>query len=262
MTDPVFHFQQNDAMRDATRRAQKTFRYFWRELSWEARRIIPGLGLSAVKIPVRTDSGGTAPEFEHMWFSDVSFDGKHIGGTLLNQPSWVSTMKQGSAHRVGLDGISDWLYAINDRAYGGFSVAAMRQAMGAAERRKHDTAWGLDFGDPATVLIVPREKVKKGFFSRPESPGYTDGEAIPEHPMSLNMKPGMAAEIRKNPDLFLKPGDDGATMLHFDALAGNLAQVEVLLQCGADRTLKDRNGMTPRDRAAVLRWDAVMRMLS
>ena len=36
-------------MEEASVNAKKSFKIFWRELSWEMRRIIPGLDLSVVK---------------------------------------------------------------------------------------------------------------------------------------------------------------------------------------------------------------------
>lgn len=47
---PVTYVAADDpAMARATARAQASFKYLWRELTWEYRRIIPGLELSAVK---------------------------------------------------------------------------------------------------------------------------------------------------------------------------------------------------------------------
>jgi uncharacterized protein YegJ (DUF2314 family) len=38
-------------MQRAYESARATFRYFWREVAWERRRIIPALSLAAVKAP-------------------------------------------------------------------------------------------------------------------------------------------------------------------------------------------------------------------
>lgn len=46
----MFLFDNNDAeMREAYRRAQAKFRYVWRGLVWERRRIVPALDLARVK---------------------------------------------------------------------------------------------------------------------------------------------------------------------------------------------------------------------
>src|SRR5688572_26075672 len=69
MSEPVFNFDDRDpAMQLAYDAAQRTFKYFWRELSWERRRIVPGLDMAMVKLPFtdgpRTDGNA---EYEHMW---------------------------------------------------------------------------------------------------------------------------------------------------------------------------------------------------
>lgn len=42
------------AMAEAVERARRSFRFFWRELSWERRRIIPALDMAAIKLPFAT----------------------------------------------------------------------------------------------------------------------------------------------------------------------------------------------------------------
>jgi uncharacterized protein len=66
-------------MRRAYDQARSTFRYFWRELAWERRRIVPGLDLACVKAPFsdgpsqhRTKG---SPEVEQMWLNEIDFDG-------------------------------------------------------------------------------------------------------------------------------------------------------------------------------------------
>src|ERR687891_2755598 len=52
MSEPVFMFDGEDPeMREACEAAQRSFKYFWRELSWEQRRIVPGLDMAMVKLP-------------------------------------------------------------------------------------------------------------------------------------------------------------------------------------------------------------------
>ncbi len=265
MAEIIYGSKNDEPMKVARMKAIRTFKYFWRELSWESRRIIKGLGVSAVKVPIKTDAtDGSAPEHEHMWFGQVGFDGVRVTASLMNEPSWVSTMKSGDRRSFALAEISDWMYSLRGRAYGGFSVNAMRATMSGVELRQHDGAWGLEFGDPRNVLVVPVDGAKgKGFlglFKGKE--GYQDGEAIPEHPMSLNMADKCEEGVRADPRPFIERQGDGSSMLHFDALAGNLTQVEILLRHGADRDMKDASGLKPIDLAAVLKWDAVVEALS
>jgi hypothetical protein len=66
----VFMFDNSDPdMQEAYRKAHATFRYFWREVSWERRRIVPALDLACVKAPFadgeRTQKSQQHPDVEH-----------------------------------------------------------------------------------------------------------------------------------------------------------------------------------------------------
>lgn len=80
-----------------------------------------------------------------MWVNDVYFDGERVCGVLVNDPNALSNVKNGDEVAVSLEQISDWMFAIEGKTYGGFSVQAMRKAMSQSERAKHDEAWGLNF---------------------------------------------------------------------------------------------------------------------
>src|ERR1043165_2567294 len=90
----VFMFDNSDPeMQRAYERSRATFRYFWREMAWERRRIVPALDMAAVKAPF-ADPPGTLrpqgqPEVEHMWLGEVDFDGESVTGVLLNDPNWL-----------------------------------------------------------------------------------------------------------------------------------------------------------------------------
>lgn len=48
---PIFMASGEDpAMNRAFQLAKQTFRFYWRELSWERRRMIPGLEMDVVKL--------------------------------------------------------------------------------------------------------------------------------------------------------------------------------------------------------------------
>jgi uncharacterized protein YegJ (DUF2314 family) len=101
----VFMFDNDDPeMQGAYRRARANFRYFWREMAWERRRIVPAMDLACVKVPFFDEVGdGSAkgtPEVEHMWISEVNFDGQHVRGVLLNSPNWLKSVKEGDSARL------------------------------------------------------------------------------------------------------------------------------------------------------------------
>jgi uncharacterized protein YegJ (DUF2314 family) len=251
---------QDTEMQQAYRAAQASFRYFWRELSWERRRIVPGLDMTMVKVPFtdgpRTDGN---PEFEQMWIGDIGFDGDSVSGTLLNAPNWLSSVSEGSAVSVPFGHLTDWMMTADGRAYGGFTVNLMRSRMSRRERDEHDQAWGLDFGDPADVQIeIKREAKPKGGFiaglfgrgSRPQ--GAPEG--FSDHPMCVNMIPKIEAQLQADRSIANTTGDDGWTLLHQEALSGNLGVVKLLVAYGADCAARTPNGYTAAELAQKIGW--------
>lgn len=282
---PVFLFDSSDPeMMAAHRKARESFRYFWREMAWERRRIVPALALAAVTAPftdgttIKRDED--TPSVEHMWINEVDFDGKNVTGVLLNSPNWLKTVKEGDSATIPLGQISDWMYAISGallgsgkssdapaEVFGAFTVNLMRSRMSRGERRAHDDAWGLDFGDPNQIRLTPYEAKKKpaGFlaslFGKAEPPPATATE-LPEHPMSENAAPSFREELAKNPEMLRASDDRGWTFLHQQALAGSLATVQVLLDAGADVNALTEHGMTPLQLAKSLGWDKVAKLIA
>ncbi|HEX5443318.1 MAG TPA: DUF2314 domain-containing protein [Pirellulales bacterium] len=259
----VYLFDNSDPeMQRAYQNARATFRYFWRELTWERRRIVPALDMACVKAPfsdgepaARADD---VPEVEHMWLDEVEFDGRFVSGELLNDPNWLTTVKKGDSARVALDEISDWMYVIDGQVFGAHTVNLQRSRMGRQQRQEHDDAWGLNFGDP-TKIRVAREvnendgRLKKWFAKRTAD--------TPEHPASENMAAHLHEMLAANPSLITAKDDRGFTALHKDALAGNASIVKILLEAGADRHAVTPQGMTPLELAECLGWEKVVALL-
>ncbi|MFZ5469584.1 MAG: DUF2314 domain-containing protein [Myxococcota bacterium] len=251
-------------MGEAMRKARATFKYLWRELTWEYRRIAPALELAAIKAAFAEE--GESSKVEHMWLNEIEFDGDTIVATLINQPNHLRSVRAGDRLTLTPDRIEDWMYVRSGRVYGGFTIQAMRARMSPAERRDHDQAWGFDFYDPSHVALVPdwSESAKPGLFGRvfgkTSSPPTADPEA--EHPMSENMAEKLAGEIDRNREAFLHEADEhGLTTLHSMALGGSAACVRVLLAKGAEATRRTRSGKTPRDLAAQMGWPRVAELL-
>ena len=247
-SEPVFYADgEDEAMLKAFEQARKSFRYFWRELYWERLRIAPTLSFACVKVAFSQELNGST-EVEHMWLNDVYFDGERVCGVLVNDPNVLSNVKNGDEVSVPLEQISDWMFAIEGKTYGGFSVQAMRKAMSQSERAEHDEAWGLNFGDPDVVLVA---------YEQQEHP-----QNLTEHPMSVNTKKNFEEFLRGYPDEITRTDDEGYTMLHHEAIAGNLTRIELLLAKGADKNAKNIHGKTALDYARALGWDHVAKALS
>jgi len=252
MSQNIYLFKGNDPdINLASKKARESFKYFWRELSWERRRIIPGLDISAVKLGFPTGKvTDSAPSVEHMWVGNVNFDGRKVSGDLLNDPRWIDGMGSGDRIVMGFNDIDDWIYSIDGMVYGAYTVNAMRLKMNSNQRRVHDDAWGLEFGDPREIRIVPDSYLNKESINKEE-------DEIGEHPMSENMATKIDGALSENPTIVNQIDENGWTMLQYEALAGNLTPVKLLLKYGADKMIKNSEGFTAIDLAEVMKWNKI-----
>lgn len=274
---PIYKSSDDDTeMEQASAKARETFKYFWREMAWEQRRIIPGLDLAAVKAsfidpPELLDKKSGGFEVEHMWLTEVEFDGKQIQGTLINSPHTLKSIEQGDRVTVTNKQLFDWMYVIAGNVYGGFTVDLLRSRMGKGERRQHDKAWGFDFGEAGLVHLVPPEHIgepplkKKGLFSffggsKPTPQDYAKVAAT-EHPMSVNMRDSLDQAMTQNPEMIQQTDNRGYSFLHQLSLAGSWDGVDVSLKHGVDPKATAQNGMTRYALAKCLGWKRVMERL-
>ena len=238
-------------MIEAFKNAQETFKYFWRELSWEHRRIVPALNVACVKIAFTQETDESEnPIVEHMWINEVMFDGTNVMGVLINKPNKLTNVSKGDFVNVRLSQISDWLFATGTpkpKTYGGFTIQAIRSEMTSQERKEHDDAWGLDFGDFNEVLLVYEQK---------ENP-----KNLVEHPMSKNMGEKLLEFLKEYPNEITNTDENGYTLLHKETIAGNLTSVEVLLSVGADKNVKTKQGETALDLAKKVNWEHIIPIL-
>ena len=243
-----YFFKEDDIkLKEAYEQAQSTFKYFWREISWEYRRIVPALEVSCVKAAFSEsfeDSDETV--VEHMWITDIEFDGDVIKGVLINTPNFLKNINNGDVVNIELHQVSDWLFSIAGETYGGFTIHAMKTEMSDEERDGYHDAWGLDLDNSSTVKIVHKQE---------EMP-----ENIVEHPMSINMKESLIDFLTQNPNEMLSD-KDGYNFLHRETIAGNLTLVKVLLNLGVDRNLRTKHGKTALDFAKQLNWEHIIPIL-
>lgn len=265
---PIFMASGEDpAMNRAFQLAKQTFRFYWRELSWERRRMIPGLEMDLVKLgfqdpPESRRTGPNALEFEHMWISDVNFDGKTVSGTLMNQPREITSVKEGDQIQMPSRHISDWMYVIDDYVYGGFTIDVLRQQMPPNERQQHDNSWGLTFGQPGIVKVVPDQFLgldSNGLSG--EQPQDYNLAAETEHPMSVNMRESLEGQLSQDPSFLTQVDERGYDLLQSLALAGSFDGVDVCLKHGADRKAVAANGASAMGLAKAFGWKRIIARL-
>lgn len=270
MSEPVFLANsESPGMKQAVSGARKSFRIFWREMTWEYRRIIPGLEMAAIKVAFTDqDDLNSADDVEQMWVSDVAFDGRTLRGVLINQPNWLTSVSQGDNVSVSLKEITDWMYAQEERVYGAFTVNQMRSEMSRGERKAHDSAWGLNFGPPEQIQFVPPHYIGEkspGMIGRLMGQGKESQDlatvSATEHPMAVNMLESMKEHFSDSDNL-ISADDDGLNVLHSMCLGGAAKGVNVLLKLGADPTTQTRFGDTPFRLAKRLGWKNVMKVLA
>lgn len=244
----VFYAQQDELMKQASQNAQNNFKYFWRELYWEYRRIVPGHDFAMVKIPFEQIlDGQSEPIVEHMWINKIDFDGETITGALVNDPNQLTNIKNGDLVKRKITEIGDWMISIQGKTYGGFTIQVIRSGMSDNERQSHDNAWGLDFGDYNETLLVYEQKEKP--------------ENLIEHPMSKNMADKMREFLKENPNELTTVDGNGLTLLHKEAIAGNKTSIEILLELGVDKTVKSSNDKTALDYAESMNWEHIKEIL-
>lgn len=176
----------------------------------------------------------------------------------------MTNISKGDFIEIPLNQISDWLFAITEskskedlsklfssppktKTYGAFTIQAMRSEMSDQERKEHDNAWGLDFGDYNEVLLVNKQK---------ENP-----ENLIEHPMSKNMQEKLIKFLIEHPNEITNIDANGMTLLHKETIAGNLTSIEVLLSVGADKNIKTNKGETALDFAKKMNWEHIITIL-
>ncbi|HEY0635183.1 MAG TPA: DUF2314 domain-containing protein [Gammaproteobacteria bacterium] len=68
---------------------------------------------------------GDDPEAEHIWLTDVSFDGSRFTGRINNEPVDTREVKFGDIVEVAPEQLSDWMYIENGVLRGGFTIRVL-----------------------------------------------------------------------------------------------------------------------------------------
>ncbi|MBL9188378.1 MAG: DUF2314 domain-containing protein [Opitutaceae bacterium] len=77
-------------------------------------------------------------QVEHIWLTDVSFDGRLFHGKVDNAPVAIKGVGLGQEVSVAPNEISDWMYIENARLVGGYTIVAMCHHMSPAEKQQFE----------------------------------------------------------------------------------------------------------------------------
>ncbi|MFX4955606.1 DUF2314 domain-containing protein [Acinetobacter baumannii] len=226
-----------------------TFKYFWRELYWESRRIVPALELAYVKCAFIQENleDKNEPLIEYIWIDQVDFDGSTITGILLNEPYIIDNVQAGETVRLQFESIVDWMFLSNGTVHGAFTIQEYRKTLNASGRKEYDEAWGIDFGNPDEILLVYDQK------NCPEN--------LEEHPMCRSILEQFINIINTDPTIITEKDESGNQLLHREVIAGNYLFVQELLRLNVNKLVRNKQLMISLDLAHKMGWSNIVNLL-
>lgn len=75
---------------------------------------------------------------EHIWLTEVSYDGRLFHGKVDNKPVDIKGPRPGQAVTVAANEISDWMYVQEGQLVGGHTIAAMCRHMSPGEKQQFE----------------------------------------------------------------------------------------------------------------------------
>ena len=144
----VYDVPQDDpAMAAAIERARATLPAFHRYLEQVAG------GEVDAKLKAVFQQGGAV---EHMWISNVTFDGRVYRGVLESRPMELTNVAQGDAVVIPPARVTDWIVVVEDGIMlGNFTTMELRRRMSASERARLDRAMGFRILADSAIIAVP-----------------------------------------------------------------------------------------------------------
>ncbi|MCE9544453.1 MAG: DUF2314 domain-containing protein [Planctomycetia bacterium] len=93
---------------------------------------------------------GAGEELEHIWLSDVSWNGKAFSAKVDNEPVDTKLVKLGDRVEVRPEELSDWMYIQDGKLVGGYTVRVLYYAASKEEQKElsnqmHATVPAIDF---------------------------------------------------------------------------------------------------------------------
>ena len=82
---------------------------------------------------------------EHIWLTEVSYDGKLFHGTINNEPVNVKNVKLGEKASVAPSDISDWMYVENGTLVGGGTIRVLYNRESSEGKKKFQRETRMKF---------------------------------------------------------------------------------------------------------------------
>lgn len=115
------------AMHQAVHQAQRTLGKFMAALA------SPQPGQTGFAVKKRCIEGNKC---EHIWLSELKFDGRLLRGKIDNRPIEMKSLRVGQKVAVRPEEISDWMYVENGKLVGGYTVRAFYRKLPADQKRQ------------------------------------------------------------------------------------------------------------------------------
>ena len=80
---------------------------------------------------------------EHMWIGEIKYKDGNYSGILNNDPEYIKEYKAGDKIYIDTSKISDWMYLINGKLYGGYTIRVLRDRMSEEEKKQFDEESGM-----------------------------------------------------------------------------------------------------------------------
>lgn len=94
----------------------------------------------ALKVKFSNEKG-----IEHMWIGDIVYKDGQYSGILNNEPEYITEYKSGDKIEVDASKISDWMYLVNGKLHGGYTLRVLRDRMTEEERKQLDEESEMQF---------------------------------------------------------------------------------------------------------------------
>lgn len=119
-------------MNDAIKKANETLSDFNRALS------NPKAEDAALKVAFKTSEG-----VEHIWVSEIKYKDGQYSGILDNEPEYITQYNAGDTVKIDQSKISDWMYLVDGKLFGGYTIRVLRDRMDEEQRKQLDADSGM-----------------------------------------------------------------------------------------------------------------------